>query len=339
MFRCSAAVLVLALVATSALAQTPAAGKFPGVGRAATPAEVRAWDIDVRPDFQGLPKGSGSVAKGQEVWDAKCASCHGTFGESNQVFPPIVGGTRPEDAKTGRVALLLKPEQGRTTMMKLSQISTLWDYINRAMPWTNPKTLTVEEVYATTAYILNLAELVPDDFVLSDANIAEVQQRLPNRNGKTTRHGLWDTRGQPDVRASACMRDCGPAPAIVSSLPEHARDAHGNLAEQNRTIGPMRGQQTARASAPAGGGSGDAREVAQRSACLACHGVDNRVVGPSLREIGAKYRAAADVEAKLVQTVKAGGVGNWGQVPMPPQGHVKDEDIATVVRWILGGLK
>ena len=166
------------LAAGGALAQD----KFQGVGRAATPAEIRAWDIDVRPDFKGLPKGSGSVKRGEEVWEAKCASCHGTFGESNSVFFPIAGGTTQEDTRTGRVASLTKPGQARTTLMKLSQVSTLWDYINRAMPWNAPKSLTVEEVYATTAYILNLGDVVPEDFVLSDANIGEVQKRLPNRN-------------------------------------------------------------------------------------------------------------------------------------------------------------
>src|SRR5436853_3365611 len=82
------------------------AAQFPGIGRPATPAEIAAWDIDVRPDFKGLPPGSGSVAKGQKVWDEKCASCHGTFGESNEVFTPLVGGTTAEDMKTGRVRSL-----------------------------------------------------------------------------------------------------------------------------------------------------------------------------------------------------------------------------------------
>src|SRR5262252_589804 len=77
---------------------TLAAGMtYEGVGRPATPAEIAAWDIDVRPDFKGLPPGSGSVQQGQKVWDAKCASCHGTFGESNEVFTPLVGGTTAED--------------------------------------------------------------------------------------------------------------------------------------------------------------------------------------------------------------------------------------------------
>src|SRR5215472_13006168 len=76
---------------------------FPGVGRAATPDEISAWDIDVRPDFKGLPPGSGSVAKGQEIWESKCATCHGTFGESNEVFTPLVGGTTSDDIRTGHV--------------------------------------------------------------------------------------------------------------------------------------------------------------------------------------------------------------------------------------------
>jgi len=81
--------------------------QFSGVGRTATPAEIKAWDIDVRPDFKGLPPGSGSVAQGQKIWDDKCASCHGTFGESNEVFTPLVGGTTAEDIKSGRVKALV----------------------------------------------------------------------------------------------------------------------------------------------------------------------------------------------------------------------------------------
>ena len=142
--------LLAAALSTGAAAQ----GKYPGVGRPATPAEIKAWDIDVRPDFKGLPRGSGSVKNGEDIWEAKCASCHGTFGESNAVFAPIAGGTNRADIGKGRTASLLKPEQGRTTLMKLSQVSTLWDYVNRAMPWNAPKTLSTDEVYAVVAFIL-----------------------------------------------------------------------------------------------------------------------------------------------------------------------------------------
>ena len=90
--------IAAACAAPYAAAQTPAkAEPYPSIGRAATPKEITAWDIDVRPDFKGLPKGVGSVAKGMDVWEAKCASCHGVFGESNEVFSPIVGGTTADD--------------------------------------------------------------------------------------------------------------------------------------------------------------------------------------------------------------------------------------------------
>jgi cytochrome c len=232
--------MLLAAPALFLVAPAQAGAKFPGVGRAATPAEVKAWDIDVRPDFRGLPPGSGSVQAGQKVWDDKCAGCHGTFGESNEVFPPLVGGTTAEDIRTGRVKALAAGEQ-RTTLMKLSTLSTLWDYVNRAMPWNAPKSLTTEEVYAVVAYLLHLGDILPADFVLSDRNMAEVQQRLPNRNGVTREHGLWDVRGKPDVANAACMKNCGAEPRIASSMPEHARDSHGNLAEQMRPVGPVRG--------------------------------------------------------------------------------------------------
>ena len=84
-----AALVLGLLIAAGSHAQAP----YPGIGRAATPAEVAAWDIDGRPDFQGLPPGSGTVARGQAVWEAQCASCHGIFGESNEVFSPLIGGT------------------------------------------------------------------------------------------------------------------------------------------------------------------------------------------------------------------------------------------------------
>src|ERR1700682_576217 len=199
--------LAFALAWVPAVAGLTSAAQFPVVGRPATPSEIAAWDIDVRADFKGLPPGSGSVARGQEIWESKCASCHGTFGESNEVFTPLIGGTTAADMKSGRVKSLVTGDVARTTLMKLSTRSTLWDYINRAMPWTAPKSLTTEEVYAVVAYMLNLGDIVPDDFVLSDRNIADVQKQLPNRNGMTRKHGLWDVSGKGDVANVACMRN------------------------------------------------------------------------------------------------------------------------------------
>jgi S-disulfanyl-L-cysteine oxidoreductase SoxD len=315
---------------------TCAGAAYPGVGRAATPAEIAAWDIDVRPDFKGLPAGSGSVQKGQKVWDEKCASCHGTFGESNEVFTPLVGGTTAADVKAGRVAALVTGDVARTTLMKLPTISTLWDYVNRAMPWNAPKTLTTEEVYAVVAYLLHLGDILPADFVLSDRNIAQVQQLLPNRNGMTRSHGLWELKGKPDVANVACMKDCPTSGETRSELPEHARGAHGNLAEQQRTVGnkpgpgPQAGKGENQGLAPA--------ELAKRKACLACHGTDKRIVGPSFKEVAARYKGRADIEEKLVEKLRKGGGGVWGPIPMPPNPDLAEGDARTLIRWVLGGV-
>ncbi len=323
MSRSIEASLLLAL----ALAANAGEG-FPGVGRAATPAEIRAWDIDVRPDFQGLPPGSGSVARGQKIWDAKCASCHGTFGESNEVFPPIVGGTTAADIRTGRVKSLTQPDVSRTSLMKLSSISTLWDYVNRAMPWDAPKSLSVDEVYAAVAYVLHLGDILSADFVLSDRNIASVQGMLPNRNGMTRRHGLWDVRGTPDVKNTACMHDCATQVTMASVFPDWAKTSHGDLSQQNRLVGPVRGDATA-AQAP------DTAALARRNACLSCHGIDKRIVGPAFHDVAAKYKAEAGAEHRLAAKVRKGGSGVWGPLAMPPYPDLAEADLLLLVRWVL----
>lgn len=330
-----ALLLLLALLGASAWAQ------YPGIGRAATPNEIAAWDIDVRPDFKGLPAGSGSVAEGMAVWEAKCASCHGVFGESNEVFMPIAGGTTQDDVRSGRVARLTDsgyPQ--RTTLMKLSSVSTLWDYIRRAMPWQQPKSLSTDEVYAVTAYVLNLGGIVPDGFVLSEKNIAEVQKLLPNRNGTAVDHGLWPgrsmgRRGHADVTAASCMNNCAAEPRVVSSIPDFARNAHGNLADQNRLVGAQRGVQTAVAAAAA---VASAAALTQKHSCTACHAIDAKLVGPSFKEIAGKHSSRSDAQAYLAAKIKGGGLGVWGNVPMPPQA-LPQSDAATIAQWLASGAK
>lgn len=237
-----AALLALLLALPAAHAE-----KFAGVGRTATPSEISAWDIDVRADFKGLPPGAGSVAQGEKIWVARCASCHGEFGESPMVFPPLIGGTTREDIKRGRVAgLYAVGENAKTTMMKLATVSTLWDYIRRAMPFDAPKSLKVDEVYAVTAFLLNLADVVPADFTLNEKNIAEVQARMPNRNGNTSEHGMLRVDGKPDVSGKDCMRDCPVNAGSLVVLPTTVNGLNGNLAEQNRPYGSIRGIDTSR---------------------------------------------------------------------------------------------
>jgi cytochrome c len=351
------AVVLVGAGTGAALAQTPG---YPGIGREATPKEVAAWNIDVRPDFQGLPKGSGSVSQGQDVWESHCASCHGVFGESNEVFSPLIGGVTAEDVKTGHVARLNdKGFPGRTTFMKVATVSTIWDYVNRAMPWNAPKSLKTDEVYSVVAYLLNMSGIVPDDFVLSDATIAHAQARMPNRNGMTTDHGLWPGKGlgnggKPDVKAVACMKDCAAEPKVASFLPDHARNNNGNLAEQQRLVGPQRGVDTTRpagtdvvaaataaaAAAPkpaAGDGqTAQVQALLQKYACAACHGVDRKIVGPAFQDVAAKYHGRADAQAYLAGKIRSGGQGLWGSIPMPPQ-TLPDADLQLIAKWLANG--
>ncbi|MEO7937207.1 MAG: c-type cytochrome [Burkholderiaceae bacterium] len=354
--------LVLVFCAAGVQAQSAA---YPGIGRIAKPAELAAWDIDVRPDFKGLPKGSGTVAAGMEVWEGKCASCHGIFGESNEVFGALTGGNTKEDVASGQVARLNdRAFPGRTTMMKLSQMSTLWDYINRAMPWNAPKSLTSDQVYAVTAYLLNLGGVLPENFTLSDQTMAQAQAMLPNRNGMTTEHALWPGPEfgnlKPDVQATACMKDCPVDTRLSSSLPDFARNAHGNLAEQNRLVGAQHGADTTRpagaptgtagAAAPAGNkpeavaaatpvpavGAAAALVLTQKNACVACHGMDNKIIGPAFRDIARKYAGRTDAVDYLSGKIRAGGAGVWGAIPMPQQG-LGAADARTIAQWLAQG--
>lgn len=338
-WRSALVALWLACAAALAHGQT-----YVGIGRAATPAELAAWDTDVRPDFKGLPKGRGTVAQGQQIWEDQCATCHGMFGEANQVFQPIVGGTSAADVQRGRSMRLTDPSfPGRTTLMKLPTLSTLWDYVYRAMPWNAPKSLSPDQVYAVVAYMLNLGGVLPDDFVLSDATIAQAQARLPNRDGMTRAHALWPgAKARADVRATPCMHDCASEPRIASSIPDHARNAHGNLAEQNRSVGPQRGADTS-PTAPAVARAGvvnreasGAWVLAGKHGCTACHGIEGPLVGPGFRDVGRKHRARGDAVAYLNDKIRSGGAGAWGSVPMPPQ-SLPEADALALARWIAQG--
>jgi cytochrome c len=192
---------MLALTAT--VADAADQGRF-GYGRAATPDEIAGWDIDVRgDDGAGLPPGQGSVAKGGDVFADQCASCHGTFGEGEGRFPKLAGG-----------AGTLKNDRPELTVGSYWPFApTLFDYINRAMPMPAPHTLSADDVYALTAYILNLNDIVPSDFVADRTTLPKV--KMPNHDAF-----IW-TDPRRDTKASACMTDCvKPADVRISSTAE-----------------------------------------------------------------------------------------------------------------------
>jgi len=197
-------VLLLAamvLAGSPALAAEGRPAGYYGLGRAPTAAEIEGWAIAVRPDGQGLPAGKGSVDQGAEVYADQCAACHGTFGEGEGRYPRLAGGDL-----TGE-----RPEP--TVGSYWPYATTLWDYINRAMPFPAPHSLTADQVYAMTAYILNLNNIVPNDFVADRNSLPKV--KMPHLDAF-----IWkDPR--PDTADKECMTNCiDPAKVKIESTAE-----------------------------------------------------------------------------------------------------------------------
>ena len=182
----AAAVLVLPV--------TVFAGDKLGLGRAALPEEIAAWDVDIRPNGAGLPVGSGDVPYGEEVFVNKCASCHGDFAEGVDNWPVLAGGFDTLGDK----------DPVKTVGSYWPYLSTVWDYVNRSMPFGEAQSLSADEVYAIVAYMLYSNDLVDEDFVLSDTNFAEFE--MYNARGfvvddrPETEYAIW--------RAEPCMKDC-----------------------------------------------------------------------------------------------------------------------------------
>ncbi len=182
------------LAATSVLASPVLAEGKLGLGREALPEEVAAWDIDVRPGGMGLPEGRGDAFNGEEVFAEKCASCHGDFAEGVDNWPVLAGG----------FDTLADKDPVKTVGSYWPYLSTVWDYVNRSMPFGAAQTLTNDEVYAIVAYILYSNDLVDDDFELSHENFAEFE--MYNQAGfviddrADTEYPMW--------RTEPCMENC-----------------------------------------------------------------------------------------------------------------------------------
>ena len=163
------------------------------IGRAAAPAEIAGWDIDVRADGQGLPAGKGSVKQGEEVYMGKCAACHGEFGESAGRWPMVAGGQ----------GSLKSEDPVKTVGSYFAHLSTVIDYVRRAMPFGDAQSLGNDELYAVVAYMLFLNDIVDEKFVLSKETFATV--KMPNTGGfydddrETTEKSFW---------AAPCMTNC-----------------------------------------------------------------------------------------------------------------------------------
>ncbi|HEV7801796.1 MAG TPA: cytochrome c [Burkholderiales bacterium] len=163
------AVAILAACATQQTAQPLPAGR-PNLGVAATPEELKTWDISIPPSGEGLPAGSGTVKQGLAVYTAKCQACHGERGAG-----------KPADALAGGIGSLSTDKPVRTVGSYWPYATTLWDYTRRAMPVSAPMSLTNDEVYAVTAYVLHVNGIVGEDATMNAQTLPAV--KMPNRDG------------------------------------------------------------------------------------------------------------------------------------------------------------
>lgn len=165
-----------------------------GLGRTALPEEIAAWDIDVRPDGLGLPAGSGDVWTGEEVFVENCAVCHGDFGEAVGRWPVLAGGRDT----------LTREDPVKTIGSYWPYLSTVYDYINRAMPFGYAQSLEPDDIYAITAYLLYVNDIVGDDFELSNENFLDVA--MPNAD-----NFFMDDRAEAELplfSVEPCMESC-----------------------------------------------------------------------------------------------------------------------------------
>jgi len=161
------AALAVTVACVGALAQTPS---YNSVGRTPTPEEIRAWDISIGPAGKELPPGNGTAKEGAAIYTRKCAACHGPALEGGGGGPALVGG------------------QGTLTTLRIQRTigsywpfaTTIWDYINRGMPTTQRGSLSANEVYALTAFLLHKNGIIQESDVMDAKSLPEV--RMPNRN-------------------------------------------------------------------------------------------------------------------------------------------------------------
>lgn len=171
MFTSKRIIVVIIAAALAACASLqPAPGKPPAFGTAVSAEEIARYDISIPPSGSGLPKGGGSARQGLQVYEQKCMACHGAKGAG-----------KPADVLVGGVGSLASKAPLRTVGSYWPYSTTLFDYVRRAMPITNPLSLTDDEVYAVSAYVLFLNGIVGEDAVMNAQTLPQV--KMPNRDG------------------------------------------------------------------------------------------------------------------------------------------------------------
>ena len=322
---------VLALAAGLGASAIAVAGPQYGIGKPVTEARLAPWNIDVNGlTGAGLPPGRGSVSDGARIWEAKCATCHGEFGEGAGRFPVIAGG--------GGTLKDERPE--KTVGSYWPYAPTIFDYIKRAMPFPAPQSLTDDEVYALTAYVLNLNDLVPKTAVMDAKTLAAV--KMPNRDGFV--RAAWDTKNV------VCMSNCVAGPVAITSdlvnlhvTPDEKEV--GNVGSSVDRGNIDEASDAAPAPSPSTTARGAAKVpvvprfaviqpiIAQR--CTVCHSAKPTQPGFSAPPMGVKFDTPAQIKAQAAQ-IKAQSVASH-QMPLANMTHMTDQERGIIGGWIAGG--
>ena len=318
-------------------------------GRPATANEIKAWDIDALPDGTGLPEGEGSVELGDELFEAQCAVCHGDFGGGGQGYPQLAGGNQDKD-ENGIVKTLknqrLEPGMDapkRTVGTYWPVATTLFTYIRDSMPYAHPKSLSNDEVYAITAYILAQNEIeidgeeMDDEYVLNKEKLAKVV--LANRNGFYP--NIDGPNAQEDIRAffadraknigagTRCMKDCkdpgmdGKTEAKVMKIGYEMKDVMPPYAYA-KDLPPE-----------TEGGSISKAEKMYDASCKLCHATDT-MGAPAVGDAN----TWESVMQKGMDTVLVNAIKGTGG--MPPKGgnmDLSDADIKEIVEFMINSSK
>ncbi|PIW26736.1 MAG: MFS transporter [Rhodospirillales bacterium CG15_BIG_FIL_POST_REV_8_21_14_020_66_15] len=259
--------------------------KFPELGAAATAEQIKAWDIDVRPDGLGAPAGSGTAAKGERIYVRKCAHCHGDFGEARGRYPVLVGGHGS-----------LKDDRPEKTIGSYWPFaSTIFDYVKRAMPFGEAQTLTNDEVYSITAFLLSMNDVIDSDFVLDASTIGKIE--MPN-----AKNFFEDPRpdGQTAEMAALCMKDCKTGIKVLgrAKVIDVTPEKGGAAAKATATAAQpaaAKAESAAQVAAAQPAGDPDAGKKVFRK-CASCHDIDSarNKVGPSLKGVLGRTAGAVD---------------------------------------------
>ncbi len=318
-------------------------------GRAATANEIKAWDVDALPDGSGLPAGEGSVEEGDELYEEQCAACHGDFGGGGNGYPQLAGGNQDKDENG--IVITLKNQRlapgmdapKRTVGTYWPVATTLFTYIRDAMPYATPKSLSANETYAITAYILAQngieidGEEMDDEYVLNKEKLTKVV--LPNRNGFYP--NIDGPTGPADVKAffadraknigsgTRCMTDCkdpgmdGKTEATVMKIGYEMKDVVPPYSTV-RDLPPVAEDKSI-----------SKAERMYNESCKLCHATD-KMGAPAVGDAA----AWAEVTAKGFDKVLYNSINGVGG--MPPKGGNEDlipSEVKEIVDFMINSSK